>query len=45
MTTPTPAAELRAAAATLREATGHATPGPWRPHDTWPTAAATPPPC
>lgn len=30
----TPAAELRAAASLLREAAGHATPGPWRTHDT-----------
>ncbi|WP_327436123.1 hypothetical protein OG279_26150 [Streptomyces sp. NBC_01201] len=34
MTTETPAAVLRAAAALLREAASHATPGPWRTHDT-----------
>ncbi|MFD3638255.1 hypothetical protein [Streptomyces griseus] len=33
-TTPTPADQLRAAADLLREAAGHATPGPWRTHDT-----------
>ncbi|ACX71171.1 hypothetical protein pZL12.94 [Streptomyces phage ZL12] len=38
-TSPTPAADrpadlLRAAAELLREAAGHATPGPWRTHDT-----------
>lgn len=31
----TPTTELRAAAALLREAASHATPGPWRTHDTW----------
>ncbi|MGW1440310.1 hypothetical protein ACWD7M_34320 [Streptomyces griseus] len=30
----TPADQLRAAAELLREAAGHATPGPWRTHDT-----------
>ncbi|MEV8404201.1 hypothetical protein [Streptomyces niveus] len=30
-----PADELRTAAELLREAAGNATPGPWRPHDTW----------
>ncbi|MFD8687818.1 hypothetical protein [Streptomyces sp. NPDC059651] len=35
-TTPaTPADELRAAASLLRVAASHATPGPWRTHDTW----------
>ncbi|MET9055469.1 hypothetical protein ABZW50_30410, partial [Streptomyces bacillaris] len=29
-----PADQLRAAAELLREAAGHATPGPWRTHDT-----------
>ncbi|MGV0098292.1 hypothetical protein [Streptomyces californicus] len=33
-TSPTPADQLRAAAVLLREAAGHATPGPWRTHDT-----------
>ncbi|MFD5938302.1 hypothetical protein [Streptomyces griseus] len=33
-TSPTPADQLRAAADLLREAAGHATPGPWRTHDT-----------
>ncbi|WP_404974773.1 ead/Ea22-like family protein [[Kitasatospora] papulosa] len=35
MTDTTGAAELREAAALLREAASHATPGPWRTHDTW----------
>ncbi|MFB6665893.1 hypothetical protein ACFUJX_19745 [Streptomyces rubiginosohelvolus] len=34
MTEISPAEQLRAAAELLREAAGHATPGPWRTHDT-----------
>lgn len=33
--TTSPADELKAAAELLRETAGHATPGPWRSHDTW----------